>query len=68
MMMQSFIISKTITALYHESELSPQLISQARRYGAYEEDDDPYNSNREDYDAPGPTSRKQNRVMQKIQF
>ena len=65
MMMQSLISSKPITALYNELDFSLQLISQAKRYGAYEEeDDDPhYNSNREDY---GHVSRKQKQVLNKV--
>ena len=66
MMMQSSLISssKPITALYNELEFSLQIISQAKRYGAYEEeDDDPYyyNSNR----GQVPTSRKQ-KVLNKF--
>ena len=68
MMMQSLCLSLSsrpnpAVPIQSASELSTQLICQAKRYGTFEGEDDPYHSNQDDYYGPAPTSRRQKRVI-----
>lgn len=71
MMMQSLCLSlssrNSAVPIQSASEQSTQLICQAKRYGSFEEDEDPYRSNnQEDYYGPAPTSSRQKRVIDEI--